>query len=102
LGPNVFLRSGNPVNRKNTVKKKLVVGQDVDIRGISFGRFMGKVVKIEPPCIWVEMGNGINRFNSDGKECAPDGRAYNNSPIVIDDPGPYELGGGPWELTDVE
>lgn len=92
------------------MKKKLVVGQDVDIIGTNFGRFTGKVVKIKSPCIWVEMGNGSCRFNADGKECRPDGRAYNNAwPSdytanvgSIDDPGPYELVGGPWELTDVE
>jgi len=31
------------------VKKKLVVGQDVDIIGTNFGRFTGKVVKIKSP-----------------------------------------------------
>jgi len=75
----------------------LVVGQDVDING-GFGRTTGKVVKMEAPCIYVEI-NGVYRFNFGGKECAPDGRAYNNSPNGFD-PGPYELVGGPWELTD--
>ena len=36
------------------VKKRLVVGQNVDING-GFGRTTCKVVKIEPPCIYVEL-----------------------------------------------
>jgi hypothetical protein len=65
--------------------KTLVVGQDVYINW-GFGRSESKVVKVVPPCIYVEtmeVFNGRDNkqsgklflFNFYGKECGPDGNA---------------------------
>jgi hypothetical protein len=70
--------------------KILVVGQEVFINGGS-GPVEGKVIKIMPPCIYVETTNGQFRFNSDGKECDPKGTAYTHNGNVIFGPGPWEL-----------
>jgi len=67
---------------------KLAVGQEVGVNGGMGGTASGIVVKIEPPCIYVE-SNGLFRFNMDGKECFPDGR-----PCTTTDGwgvGPYEI-----------
>jgi hypothetical protein len=54
----------------------LSVGQNVVIEG-GYGSYRdGKIVKIDPPCIYVE-SNGLYRFNMGGKECFPDGTPHN-------------------------
>ena len=76
----------------NTDKQTLAVGQGVYVNG-GFGPVEGKIVKVAPPCIYVETPNGQLRFNNDGKECGPDGKAliYENNVMV---------GPGPWEIDD--
>jgi hypothetical protein len=70
--------------------KTLVVGQEVYING-GFGPVEGKIVKVDPPCIYVEIANGRFRFNSDGKECGLDGKAFTYASNVMFGPGPWEL-----------
>lgn len=74
--------------------KTLTVGRDVYVNG-GFGPVEGKVVKIVPPCVYVETANEKLRFNSDGKECGPNGKAwvYAFNPM---------FGPGPWELESVD
>jgi hypothetical protein len=69
--------------------KTLLVGQEVCING-GFGPVEGTVTKIVPPCIYVE-SNGQQRFNSDGKECGPNGEAYTYAFNVMFGPGPWEI-----------
>jgi hypothetical protein len=71
--------------------KTLTVGQDVHVNG-GFGPVEGKVVKVVPPCIWVETGIRQPRFNADGKECDPNGKTYTYDFDVTFGPGPWELG----------
>lgn len=68
----------------------LTVGQDVRING-GFGPVDGRVVEISPPCIYVETANGRFRFNLDGKECSPDGKACTYERNIMVGPGPWEL-----------
>jgi hypothetical protein len=72
--------------------KTLVVGQDVYING-GLGPVEGKVVKVVPPCVYVETANGRFRFNNDGEECGPNGKAYVYESNVM-------LGPGPWEIVE--
>jgi hypothetical protein len=67
-----------------------VVGQRVYING-GFGPVAGRVVKVEPLCVYVETSNGQLRFNKDGKECGLDGKAYDYENNVMFGPGPWEL-----------
>jgi len=70
---------------------KLEVGQQVYVDG-GFGLYKGTVVKIEPPCIYVEYYNGRLRFNYEGRECGPSGKTYDTTRNTID-PGPWEITG---------
>lgn len=75
--------------------KAFVVGQDVYING-GVGLVWGKVVEVSPPCIYVEPDKEYCfplriRFNSDGKECGPDGVACTYENNIMAGPGPWEL-----------
>jgi hypothetical protein len=71
--------------------KTFAVGQDVYLDG-GFGPIEGKIVKVSPPCIYVETGAcGQIRFNNDGKECGPDGKAWTYENNVMFGPGPWKL-----------
>jgi hypothetical protein len=70
--------------------KRLVVGQEVYING-GFAPMGGKVVKIMASCVYIETSNGQFRFNSDGKECGPDGKAYTYTNNVMFGPGPWKI-----------
>lgn len=70
--------------------KALTVGQNVYVNG-GFGPVEAKVIKVEPLCVYVETGlHGQLRFNNDGKECHPNGKAYTYEANGFD-PGPWEL-----------
>jgi hypothetical protein len=69
---------------------RVVIGQHVYVDG-GFGPLDGTVIKIEPPCIYVETDNWRLRFNNDGKECGPNGKAYTYDFNVMFGPGPWEL-----------
>ena len=71
--------------------KTLTVGQKVCVNG-GYGLIEGKVVKIEPPCVYVE-ANGLLRFNRDGKECDLNGIAYTYNSNPMFGPGPWEIDG---------
>jgi hypothetical protein len=68
----------------------LTAGQNVYVNG-GFGPVEGTVVKIVPPCIWVETGFRQLRFNTDGKECDPNGKAYMYDFDVTFGPGPWVM-----------
>jgi hypothetical protein len=70
--------------------KTCVVGQDVYVAG-SFGPVEGKIVHIAPPCIYVATAEGPFRFNSDGRECDLNGKAYTYENNIMLGPGPCEL-----------
>ena len=70
--------------------KTLAVGQNVYVNG-GFGPVEGKVVEVVPPSIYVETDNWKLRFNLDGKECDPNGKAYTYEFNVMFGPGPWEL-----------
>jgi hypothetical protein len=54
-------------------RMKLQIGQQFVIDG-GYAPDVGTVVKIEPPCVYVNTGGwGELRFNADGDECNPDG-----------------------------
>ena len=67
-----------------------MVGYPVLVNG-GFGPVQGTIVKIDRLCIYVETANGRFRFNSDGKECGPDGKAYSYENNTMFGPGPWEL-----------
>jgi hypothetical protein len=66
------------------------VGQNVCVNG-GFGPIDGRVKRVEPLCIYVETDNWQLRFNTDGKECDPKGKAYTYEFDVMFGPGPWEL-----------
>lgn len=68
----------------------LMVGKTVRIDG-GFGPIEGKIVQISLPCIHVETSSGQFRFNSDGKECGPNGSAYMYEFNPMHGPGPWEI-----------
>lgn len=72
------------------MKSKYRVGQEVYVNG-SFGPVTGTVTKIEPPCVFIETGNGQIRVNSEGKECGPNGMAYTHDFNIMFGPGPWEI-----------
>ena len=69
---------------------KLGVGQHVHIDG-GFGTVEGTIVDVATPCIYVETANGRFRFNSDGKECGLNGRAYTYHSNMMFGPGPWRI-----------
>lgn len=81
-----------PNKKKEETMNKLVVGQEVSVDG-GFGPVNAKVIKVVPPCIYVETGCcGQLRFNADGKECDANGKAYTYEFNAMFGPGPWELG----------
>jgi hypothetical protein len=69
---------------------RLVVDQEVCING-GVGLVWGKVVEVSPLCIYVETDWTRIRFNQDGKECGPDGKACVYEYNIMVGPGPWEL-----------
>lgn len=73
-----------------------VVGGCVLVNG-GFGSVEGKTVKIDGPCLYVETVNFLLRFNYDGKECGPNGKAYDYAFDITDGPGPWEIVPEDWK-----
>ncbi len=76
--------------------KTLVVGQDVYMVS-GWYENAGKVVKVTPSVVEVQVGVNLLRFNNEGKACDSEGKAYHEWD-AFSSWATFE--GGPWELDD--